>query len=67
MNRAHDSNQAKKSIELSKLFFNNISIDLIYGIPGLTDEKWKKNIDLALGYNLQHISAYALTVEPNTI
>ncbi|MEO2056436.1 MAG: radical SAM family heme chaperone HemW [Flavobacteriaceae bacterium] len=67
MNRSHDSNQAKKSIELSKLFFNNISIDLIYGIPGLTDEKWKKNIDLALGYNLQHISAYALTVEPNTI
>tara|TARA_B100000809_G_scaffold54697_1_gene50409 strand:- start:13195 stop:13938 length:744 start_codon:yes stop_codon:yes gene_type:complete len=67
MNRSHDSSQAKKSIELSKLFFNNISIDLIYGIPGLTDEKWEKNIDLALGYNLQHISAYALTVEPNTI
>jgi len=67
MNRSHDSTQAKKSIELSKLFFNNISIDLIYGIPGLTDEKWKKNIDFALGYKLPHISAYALTVESNTV
>ena len=47
MNRLHSSNQAKKSIELSKKYFDNISIDLIYGIPGLSDEKWIKNIEIA--------------------
>ena len=67
MNRLHSSNQAKKSIELSKKYFHNISIDLIYGIPGLSDEKWIKNIEIAKEYNLPHISAYALTVEPKTI
>jgi len=67
MNRLHSSNQAKKSIELSKKYFDNISIDLIYGIPGLSDEKWIKNIEIAKEYNLPHISAYALTVEPKTI
>ena len=67
MNRSHDSSQAKNSIELTKKYFDNISIDLIYGIPGLTDHKWRKNIKTAKNYNLPHISAYALTVEPNTI
>ena len=67
MNRSHNSSQAKNSIELTKKYFDNISIDLIYGIPGLTDHKWRKNIKTAKNYNLPHISAYALTVEPNTI
>ena len=67
MNRSHDSSQAKNSIELTKKYFDNISIDLIYGIPGLTDYKWRKNIKTAKNYNLPHISAYALTVETNTI
>ena len=67
MNRSHDSSQAKSSIELTKKYFNNISIDLIYGIPGLSDYKWRKNVRTAKNYNLPHISAYALTVEPNTV
>ena len=67
MNRLHNSIQARQSIELSKKYFHNISIDLIYGIPGLSDEKWMKNIEIAKEYNLPHISAYALTVEPKTI
>jgi len=67
INRYHDSNQAKNSIELTKKYFDNISVDLIYGIPGLTDNRWIKNIEIAKNYNLPHISAYALTVEPKTI
>ena len=67
MNRSHNSNQAKRSVELAKKYFDNISIDLIYGIPGLTDDDWKKNIEIAKKFKLPHISAYALTVEPHTI
>lgn len=67
MNRSHNSKQGKKSIELAKKYFDNISIDLIYGIPGLTNDNWKKNIEIAKKYDLPHISAYALTVEPHTI
>jgi len=67
MNRAHNSRQAQECIELSlKKDFNNISIDLIYGTPLLTDEKWKKNVDKAVTYKIPHLSCYALTVEPKT-
>ena len=48
INRYHDSNQAKNSIELTKKYFDNISVDLIYGIPGLTDNRWIKNIEIAI-------------------
>ncbi|RYD70300.1 MAG: coproporphyrinogen III oxidase, partial [Sphingobacteriales bacterium] len=47
-------------------YFDNISIDLIYGIPGLTNEMWRKNIQTALNLGIPHISSYALTVEPKT-
>ncbi|MBD3582022.1 radical SAM family heme chaperone HemW [Flavobacterium selenitireducens] len=66
MNRAHDSAEAKKSLADARKYFDNITIDLIYGIPGMSDDKWKSNIDLALSYDVPHISAYALTVEPKT-
>ncbi len=67
MNRAHDAQQALKSIELSReAGFENFSIDLIFGTPGLTDEEWKKNIQTAIELNVPHISSYALTVEPRT-
>ena len=59
--------QAKSSVELAKKYFDNISIDLIYGIPGLTDDDWKKNIEIAKKFKLPHISAYSLTVEQHTI
>lgn len=66
MNRAHNTNQAKECLEEATKHFDNITIDLIYGIPGMTNEKWMQNIETALGYNIPHISAYALTVEPKT-
>ncbi|WP_353084092.1 radical SAM family heme chaperone HemW [Flavobacterium sp.] len=66
MNRAHNSAEAKKCLEEATKYFDNISIDLIYGIPGMSNEKWIQNIDMALSYNVPHISSYALTVEPKT-
>jgi oxygen-independent coproporphyrinogen-3 oxidase len=66
MNRAHNSAEAKKCLEEAIQYFDNISIDLIYGIPGMSNEKWVQNIEMALTFNVPHISSYALTVEPKT-
>ncbi|KRD11047.1 coproporphyrinogen III oxidase [Flavobacterium sp. Root901] len=66
MNRAHNSAEAKKCLEEATKYFDNISLDLIYGIPGMSDEMWKKNIETALSFGIPHISSYALTVEPKT-
>jgi len=66
MNRAHNSAEAKKCLEIATKYFDNISLDLIYGIPGMSDEKWEKNIETALSFGIPHISSYALTVEPKT-
>lgn len=66
MNRAHNSREALESIQMAKEYFDNISIDLIYGIPGMTDDRWRENLGTALDLNLPHLSCYALTVEPNT-
>ncbi len=66
MNRAHNAEEAKKCLEAAKKYFDNISIDLIYGIPNMSNEKWKQNIETALSSGVPHISSYALTVEPKT-
>lgn len=66
MNRAHNSAEAKKSLATATKYFDNISIDLIYGVPGMSNEKWLQNIEMALSFNVPHISSYALTVEPKT-
>jgi oxygen-independent coproporphyrinogen-3 oxidase len=66
MNRAHNSAEAKKCLEIATHYFDNITIDLIYGIPGMTNKKWLQNIETALAFNVPHISCYALTVEPKT-
>ncbi|PBI93680.1 Oxygen-independent coproporphyrinogen-III oxidase 1 [Flavobacterium sp. ACN2] len=66
MNRAHNSAEAKKCLEEAKKYFDNISLDLIYGIPGMSDEMWRQNIQTALDFGIPHISSYALTVEPKT-
>jgi oxygen-independent coproporphyrinogen III oxidase len=66
MNRAHNAEEAKQSLTEATKHFDNISIDLIYGIPGMSNEKWKRNIETALSFNIPHISSYALTVEPKT-
>ena len=66
MNRAHDSAQAHRCLEEVRKYFENISVDLIYGIPGMGNSRWNKNIETVLKYKIPHISAYALTVEPRT-
>ena len=66
MNRAHNSKEALKSLQLAKQYFDNISIDLIYGIPGQSNQQWIENLEKALELDILHISSYALTVEPKT-
>ncbi|WP_281637091.1 radical SAM family heme chaperone HemW [Flavobacterium marginilacus] len=66
MNRAHNSAEAKECLEFATQYFDNISLDLIYGIPGMSNERWKQNIETALSFGIPHISSYALTVEPKT-
>jgi oxygen-independent coproporphyrinogen-3 oxidase len=66
MNRAHGASLAVWSLELAIKHFNNITIDLIYGTPTLSDEQWKQNIETALSLGINHLSCYALTVEPKT-
>lgn len=67
MNRAHKANEAEKSIKLIQDFgFDKISIDLIYGGPTLSNENWTKNLAKINELGLNHVSAYCLTVEPQT-
>ena len=66
MKRAHDSKKAMKSLELSKKYFDNISIDLIYGVPDSTLETWAYNLEVTMGFDVNHVSTYALTIEPKT-
>lgn len=66
MNRAHNVEEAKKCLETATQYFDNISIDLIYGVPEMSNEKWLQNIETALSFGVPHISSYALTVEPKT-
>lgn len=66
MNRAHNSKEAEACLTEATRYFDNISIDLIYGMPNMDNAKWIKNIEKALSFNIPHISSYALTVEPKT-
>ncbi|HRV54246.1 MAG TPA: radical SAM family heme chaperone HemW [Mangrovimonas sp.] len=66
MNRAHNAQEARQCLEEATKHFNNITIDLIYGIPNMSLEKWNQNLQIAFGFGVNHISAYALTVEPKT-
>jgi oxygen-independent coproporphyrinogen-3 oxidase len=66
MNRAHNVEEAKRCLAIASQYFDNITIDLIYGMPNMSNEKWLQNIETALSYQIPHISSYALTVEPKT-
>lgn len=66
MNRAHSAQEAEKCIQIATTYFENISIDLIYGMPNMSNERWRSNIDKAISFGIPHISSYALTVEPKT-
>jgi len=67
MNRVHTPGQAVQAIEDAlKQGFENMTIDLIYGTPTMNDAHWKENLQRTIDFGIQHISAYALTVEPKT-
>jgi oxygen-independent coproporphyrinogen III oxidase len=67
MNRRHNADQAIETVHLAAAAgFNAISIDLIYGIPGMTMEEWKDNLQIACKLPVKHLSAYHLTIEPGT-
>lgn len=66
MNRAHDVADIERAIRLIKANFKNFSIDLIYGIPGMSKDRWSQNLSKAIAHDIPHLSCYALTVEPDT-
>lgn len=67
MNRSHTTQQAKDCVKNAQVIgISNISIDLIYGLPNLSLDGWKKNVEQALNLDVKHISAYCLTVEEKT-
>lgn len=68
MRRSHNAEQASAAITRAERHgFNNINMDLIYGLPGLTGEEWEQNIRRTMDLPVQHISAYHLTYEPGTV
>jgi len=66
MNRAHNSKEAKECLSEATQHFDNITVDLIYGIPDMTPERWMQNLQTLFDFGVNHISSYALTVEPKT-
>ena len=67
MNRSHSTEQGQMAVRLAQATgFDNISIDLIYGLPELSNEQWVSHLNQALSLNVQHISSYCLTIEPKT-
>ena len=67
LGRRHDASQNHSTLEQALAAgFDNISIDLIYGLPGSTNEQWQQNLDQAFAYPIKHLSAYHLTIEPDT-
>ena len=68
MNRRHDSKQAEQALKNAiKAGFENISVDLIYGLPKTTIKDWDLNLDITFSYDIKHLSAYHLTIEQGTL
>ena len=67
MNRVHRADEAEASVKRAQdMGFENLTVDLIYGYPLLTDQKWKSNLDKMFALNVPHVSTYSMTVEPDT-
>ncbi|MDV7187692.1 radical SAM family heme chaperone HemW [Lutibacter sp. TH_r2] len=66
MNRAHSAEESKKCLSIATKYFDNITIDLIYGVPNMSNTKWQSNLQQAFNFGVPHISSYALTVEEKT-
>ncbi len=68
LNRRHDGIQAQIALEkILKAGFVNVTIDLIYGIPGMSLTDWASNLNIAFSYDIKHLSAYHLTIEEGTV
>lgn len=68
MNRRHTAREAVAAVEAAQeAGFENLTIDLIYGLPWMTPQEWAYNLEQALALGVQHISAYHLTIEPGTV
>lgn len=68
LNRRHDSAQAAGALKNTfKAGFENVTIDLIYGIPGMSSAEWASNLDYSFAFDIKHLSAYHLTIEPGTV
>ena len=68
LNRRHDSAQAEKALrEVFDTGFENVTVDLIYGIPGMSIREWSSNLDLTFSFDIKHLSAYHLTFEKGTV
>ncbi|GET32760.1 coproporphyrinogen III oxidase [Prolixibacter bellariivorans] len=68
LNRRHDAQQAVRSVLLAReTGFHNISVDLIYGIPGLSKEAWERSVDMVIDLDVEHVSAYHLTYHEGTV
>ena len=67
MNRAHNSKEAESAVKrVQDAGFENITVDLIYGYPLLSEEKWMSNMSKVIDFSVPHVSAYSMTVEPST-
>lgn len=68
LNRSHTAKQTKQAVELcNKHNINNLSLDLMYGIPNQTEKQWKQNLEEMVHINPNHISCYSLTIEEKTV
>ncbi|MCX6322223.1 MAG: radical SAM family heme chaperone HemW [Bacteroidia bacterium] len=68
LNRRHNSAQAAMALkETFNAGFENVTIDLIYGIPGMSVQEWASNLDFSFSFDIKHLSAYHLTFEPGTV
>ena len=68
LSRRHDAEHARSCLDWAKeVGFDNVSIDLIYGLPTSDADQWNRNLDLFFATGFPHLSAYALTLEPNAI
>jgi oxygen-independent coproporphyrinogen-3 oxidase len=68
LNRRHDSEGAVKALRNTlDAGFDNVTIDLIYGIPGMSLKDWESNLDFSFSFDIKHLSAYHLTIEPGTV